>query len=320
MKFKHICELKKGEKVEGFYLLKDINVKLTNGSNNKFLDMTFIDKTGDINAKLWEYKNGYDELFKEHKIVFAKANVIEWKGKLQLKIDTMRLAEDSDDINIEDFVPTAPYDSKDMFEDVLRFKDKIKNEDIQNIVTAVLEEAGPDILYFPAAKSNHHAVRGGLLYHTTTMLKGAEKLSEIYSFLNQDLLYAGIILHDISKMEEMIANSLGIVSEYSVEGQLLGHITMGVRRIERIAKELNVDKEISMLLQHMILAHHYYPEYGSPKKPMIPEAELLHHLDMIDSRMYDMNKALNETNVGCFSDRICSLDNISIYKSKFGRE
>lgn len=320
MKLKFIGEFKKNEKIEGFYLLKDITVKITNGSNNKFLDMNLVDKTGDINGKLWECKNGLEDQFKQHSIIYVKANVIEWKGKLQLKIDSMRLTEESDNININDFIPTAPYDPKDMFEEVLKYIDMIKSKDIKSVVTFILEEAGADILHFPAAKSNHHAVRGGLLYHTTTMLKSAEKLSEIYTFINKDLLYAGIILHDVSKMEEMNASNLGIVSEYSAEGQLLGHIAMGVRRIERVAKELNIDKEISMLLQHMVLSHHYHAEYGSPKKPMIPEAEMLHHLDMIDSRMYDMNKALNETNTGCFSDRIMSLDNISVYKSKFGRE
>ena len=113
----------------------------------------------------------------------------------------------------------------------------------------------------------------------------------------------------------MNASDLGIVSEYTVEGQLIGHIVQGIKMIETASIEVKADKEVSMLLQHMVLSHHYEAEYGSPKKPMIPEAEMLHHLDIMDARMYDMNKALTDTEEGKFSERIWSLDNISIYKS-----
>jgi 3'-5' exoribonuclease len=115
----------------------------------------------------------------------------------------------------------------------------------------------------------------------------------------------------------MDSSELGIVSQYTVEGQLLGHIVLGVNLIDRAGNSIKADKEIMMLLQHMILAHHYEPEYGSPKRPMIPEAEMLHHLDIMDARMYDMQKALHDVNEGDFSDKIYSLDNVSIYKAKF---
>ncbi|HAS74297.1 MAG TPA: CMP-binding protein, partial [Clostridiales bacterium UBA8960] len=109
-----------------------------------------------------------------------------------------------------------------------------------------------------------------------------------------------------------------VVEGYTKEGQLLGHIIMGIKRIDRVAESLNIDPELSLLIQHMILTHHYEPEFGSPKKPLIPEGELLHYLDMIDARMYDMNKALKDTIAEQFTDPIFVLDRRKLYKSKYG--
>ncbi|MGH4121454.1 MAG: 3'-5' exoribonuclease YhaM family protein [Clostridium sp.] len=316
MEIKKISEIKKGDRVEGFFVIKSVDSKVSNNSNtNKYLDFNLGDATGDINAKLWECNEELENTFKQNILVKIKGTVNEWRGKLQLKIEMIRLAEDRDEVKIGDYVAVAPYPPEKMYDDILNYLSKIKNTDIQNIVTNILSDNEEKIMHYPAAKSNHHAIRAGLLYHTTTMLKAGEKLSEIYTFLNTDLLYAGIILHDIGKIYEMNASELGIVSEYTIEGQLIGHIVQGIKMIETASIQVKADKEVSMLLQHMVLAHHYEAEYGSPKKPMIPEAEMLHHLDIMDARMYDMNKALTDTEQGKFSERIWSLDNISIYKS-----
>ena len=316
MEMKRISEIKKGDRVEIFCVIKTVDSKISNNSNsNKYLDFNLGDASGDINAKLWECNEELENKFKQNILVKIKGTVNEWRGKLQLKIEMIRLAEESDEVKISDYVAVAPYSPEKMYDDILDYLSKIKNTDIQNIVTNILSDNEEKLMHYPAAKSNHHAIRSGLLYHTTTMLKAGEKLSEIYTFLNTDLLFAGIILHDIGKIYEMDASELGIVSSYTVEGQLLGHIVQGIKMIETASIEVKADREVSMLLQHMVLSHHYEAEYGSPKKPMIPEAEMLHHLDIIDARMYDMNKALGDTQQGNFSERIRSLDNISVYKS-----
>jgi 3'-5' exoribonuclease len=316
MEMKKISEIKKGDRIEGFYIIKSVDSKVPNNSNtNKYLDFNLGDVTGDINAKLWECNEELENKFKQNTLVKVKGSVNEWRGKLQLKIESIRLVEQKDEVKIGDYVAVAPYSPESMYDDILNYLSKINNIDIQNIVTNILSDNEEKLMYYPAAKSNHHAVKSGLLYHTTTMLKAGEKLSEIYTFLNMDLLYAGIILHDIGKIYEMDASELGIVSTYTVEGQLIGHIVQGIKMIETASLEVKASKEVSMLLQHMILSHHYEAEYGSPKKPMIPEAEMLHHLDIMDARMYDINKALGNTEEGKFSDRIFSLDNISVYKS-----
>ena len=155
------------------------------------------------------------------------------------------------------------------------------------------------------------------MYHVTTMLKAGEKLLEVYDFLNKDLIYAGVILHDMAKIDEMDASELGIVKDYTIEGQLLGHIVMGAENIREAANEVKADNERSLILQHMIIAHHYEAEYGSPKKPMIPEAQMLHYLDDMDATMYDMKKAIDGTQIGTMSEPVWSLEKRKIYKYSF---
>ncbi|MFR1710084.1 MAG: 3'-5' exoribonuclease YhaM family protein [Clostridium sp.] len=316
MENKKIGEFNKGDRIENFFLVKNVECKITNNSTtNKYLDLMLIDSTGEINAKLWECNETIEASIKDNMLVKVRAVVNEYRGKLQLKIEKIRPSTEEDNINIDEFILVAPYKIEDMFETLLDYIEKIENKDIKSITENIISKLSYKLMHYPAAKSNHHAIKGGLLYHITTMLKAAEKLLDIYDYLNRDLLYSGIILHDIAKIMEMESSELGIVSKYSVEGQLLGHIIQGISLIENVAIEVNADKEIVMLLQHMILTHHYEPEYGSPKKPMIPEAEMLHHLDVLDARMYDMRKATKDLNPGEFSEKIYSLDGINIYKS-----
>jgi 3'-5' exoribonuclease len=157
---------------------------------------------------------------------------------------------------------------------------------------------------------------GGLLYHMERMVMTAERVCEVYGNLNRDLLVAGAILHDMEKLNEIEADTMGIASGYSFEGQLLGHLIQGIKTIDRLAEELKIDKEKAIMLEHMILSHHYEPEFGSPKKPLFPEAEMLHYLDMIDARMYDMQETLEATQPGEFSDKVWTLDNRRLYRPK----
>lgn len=314
MSFMKISDFNIDQKIEGFYLIKEIEAKTTsNGSS--YLDMSLSDNTGDINAKLWDCKEEDIAKYSKNDIVKIRGIVDEWQGKKQLRIMLIRLSTDEDRVNIEDYVQTAPYEPDFMYNQMLKYINKIENKDIEKIVLYIIEEYKDKLLYYPAAKQNHHAIRSGLLYHIMRMLMTAEKLTEVYTNLNSDLLFAGIILHDIAKIDEMDANNLGIVSEYTVEGQLLGHIIQGIKMVDSVAMKLGVDRETSILLQHMILSHHYEPEFGSPKRPMIPEAELLHYIDIIDARMYDMEKALSAVETNEFTDKIWILNNRKLFKS-----
>lgn len=316
--FKQVSELKSGTRIDSFYVIKSVLSRVSS-NNKKFLDLVVGDKSGEISAKLWDASNEDEELYKENKLVKIRAAVVEWQNNLQLKIDKIRLVTEEDRMDIKNFVPSAPYEADDMYIIMLDYISKIKNKDIRDIVNYIIDKAGDKLMNFPAAKKNHHSVRSGLLYHITTMLKAGEALSKVYSFLNTDLIYSGVILHDMAKLEEMDASELGIVTSYTTEGQLLGHIVMGTEKIAQAADKLGSDKEISMILQHMILSHHYEPEYGSPKKPMIPEAEMLHYLDDMDATMFDMKKAVDSVNPGEVSDPIWSLEKRRIYNSKFDK-
>ncbi|KLU74970.1 3'-5' exoribonuclease YhaM family protein [Clostridium botulinum] len=310
---KPIEEFQANDKIDGFFLIKSAECR-TASNSKKYLDFTIADKTGEINAKFWNYTEGDEDIYKPNVLIKVRGSVTLWQNNMQFKIDRIRLPKENENVNISDFVPSAPYSPENMYEEMMLYISKIKDEDIKNIINYILDENKHKIMHFPAAKKNHHAVRSGLLYHTTTMLKAGEKLSEVYTFINTDLLFGGIILHDFAKMDEMNSSELGIVDDYTIEGQLLGHIIEGVKNIEVAAQKVGADKEITMLLQHMVLSHHYEPEFGSPKRPMIPEAQMLHFLDVMDASLYDMHKAIGETNKGEFSNSIWSLDKRKIYR------
>jgi 3'-5' exoribonuclease len=312
-----VNSIEAGKKVEGFYVVKAVDCKTTNSNNKKYLDFTLGDKTGEINGKMWECSEAEEKIYSINMLVKVRGTALAWQNNIQLKIEKIRPATEADKLDIREFVPTAPYGPEEMLDTIMGYVNAMENSDIKNIITLMLENNKEKLMHYPAAKKNHHAIRSGLLYHVSTMLKAGEKLCEIYTHINTDLLYAGVILHDLAKLEEMDASELGIVSDYTVEGQLLGHITQGIRNVQLAGEKVGADREIIMLIQHMILSHHYEPEYGSPVKPLIPEAELLHYLDIIDARMFDMRKASAETKVGEFSDRIWSLENRKVYKPTF---
>lgn len=310
---KTIENLKVSDKSDGYFLVKSYDIKTSN-NKKKYIDITFADKTGEINAKLWEYNEKYLQIFQENNIVKARGEVIEWQGKKQFKISKLRGIIENDNINIDDFVPAAPISSDKMYAEINKYIEKIQDVEIKTLVSNIIKKYENKLKYYPAAKKNHHSYKGGLLYHILRMLQTGEKIGQVYDYLKMDYVYAGVILHDICKTSEMDSNELGIVSDYTTEGKLLGHIIQGIKEIEVQAELIGLDKEKSLILQHMILSHHYQPEYGSPKKPMTPEAELLHYLDIIDARMFDFENALKSVNPGEFSDRIWILDNRNVYK------
>lgn len=315
MIYKKISELMVGEEIQGYFIIRALNIK-TSANNKKYYDFTLADKTGEVNAKLWDVKDEYEETFKPGILVKVKGNVTSWQNMTQLKVTQLRVTNDEDDISITDYVPSAPFEADDMYNELEETILSFKNNDLKRLVSEIVSEYKERLMTAPAAKSNHHAIRSGLLYHLKRMIKTGNALCEIYDNVDRDLLIASIILHDIEKINEMNSDDLGIVSEYTREGQLLGHIIMGIKKIDEVAKRLGVDPELSLVLQHIVLAHHYEPEFGSPKKPMVPEGELLHYIDIIDARMYDMDLAYRDVEAGEFSNPIWVLDKRRLYNYK----
>ncbi|MCI8608780.1 MAG: HD domain-containing protein [Firmicutes bacterium] len=318
MKEIFVKELKKDQEIIDFFIVKSVAIKV--GSNGKqYLDLTLADKTGDISGKKWDVSDGeYPALIdiKEKDIVKIKAIVTEWAGQLQLRVQRIRKAAEQDQQKLSDFVKAAPEDPQEMYDYILRAAENFADEELRALCVKVLQDNYQRLLYYPAASKNHHAELGGLLYHTKRMLMTGERVCQVYTNLKEDLVLAGVILHDMEKLNEIEADVDGMASGYSFEGQLLGHIIQGVKSIDRMAMELGMEREKALMLEHMILAHHYEPEFGSPKKPLFPEAEVLHYLDILDARMFDMEDALTGTQPGEFSDRIWTLDNRKLYKPK----
>ena len=314
---KKIRDLAVGDRVDCYFIIKRVDLKTTNLNDKKYLDFIFGDKTGEISGKLWEVPQDVETYFTEGDLVKVRGTVTSYMNNNQFKVDRIRKASDEDGVIPEDFVESAPLKNTDMLRDIEGYLQRIEDQDIHQVVRMALEEKKEKLMFYPAAKRNHHAIRSGLLYHVLTMLKLGDQISKVYPAVNTDLLFAGIILHDLEKINEMDSSELGIVKEYTLEGNLLGHISLGVKNVDRICDRLNTPEEKRMLLQHMILSHHYEPEYGSPVKPMFLEAELLHHIDMIDARVFDFTLAVRDLEPGAISESIFSLDRRRIYKPTF---
>ena len=308
---KDIRDFQKGERIEGFYLIKTLNLK-TSSNNSKYFDLIIADSSGEIDSKIWSIDDSQVDLYKQGDIIKLRGDVTEWMDRLQLKIIKHRNIEEGDETDYRDIVPSAPRSEKEMLAELEENLRAITNQQMRELSMKAFELYKDKLLYYPAAMRHHHAIRGGLLFHLLRMMETAKALCKIYD-ANEDLLITGIFFHDLQKIEEMEASELGIVSGYSKEGILLGHLVQGVREVRKLGSELGTSEEILLLIEHMILSHHYHPEFGSPKRPMFLEAELLHHIDMIDARVYDMKKATRDLQPGEFSEPIFALDRIRVY-------
>ncbi len=322
MKENYIEELKTGMEITDFFMVKSVSVRL--GSNKKqYLDLTLADKTGEISAKKWDINEQEIQSLSEIKegdLIKVKAQVTQWQGVNQLRINRIRKSAVSDGLMMEDYIKAAPERPENMYKYILSVAEDMADEDLKRLCVKVLTDNREKLMYYPAASKNHHAEYAGLLYHIKRMLMTGLKICEVYTILDRDLVAAGVILHDMEKLREIDSNEHGMASGYSVEGQLLGHIVQGVRELDRIGREMDMPREKTIMLEHMILSHHYEPEFGSPKRPMFPEAEILHYLDIVDARMFDMEEALRGVEPGAFSENVRTLDGRRIYKTLYQAE
>ena len=303
--------------VEGFCLVRSV-VQKSNVKGSDYLDFILADAGGEVVAKLWDYSPEQHGSYYPDALVKVRGTINMWKESEQLKIDRIRPVKEGDAVDMSAFVPTAPIAGEVLFDELYRCAEGFRNNDIRMLTQYILRENKEKLIKYPAALKLHHAMRSGLLYHTRTMLQAAKALCDVYEpiypNLNRDLVYAGIMLHDVAKVEELTVGELGLANGYSMPGQLLGHIAMGVGMLARAAAELMVDEKQTVLLQHILLSHHDTPEHGSPKAPMFPEAEIVSQIDLLDSRLYEMYDALSSVAEGEFSERQWALDNRQLYK------
>ena len=302
-----------GAVTEGFCLVKTVAAR-TDVKGSEYLDFVLADSDGECVAKLWNYSRAYHGSFAPDDIVKVRGSVQIWKDNEQFKIDRIRIATPEDEVDMNALVPCAPLDPQAMYDELYGIAQNFADDDLRRLVQYLMRENRDRLLLYPAGVKLHHATRSGLLHHTLSVVHLAERIAALYPFLNRDLLLAGAILHDIGKLVELDTGSLGLAGAYTAPGQLLGHINIGMSMVAQAAEVTMVPPETAMLIEHMILSHHGNPEYGSPRMPMFPEAEVLSVCDLLDSRMYEMRAALESVAPGGFSERLWALDNRQLYK------
>ena len=298
--------------VDCFLLVKASNKK-TSSKGDDYLDMTLADRTGEINAKLWSYVPSLHGDYQPGDIVKVRGTISQYNGADQLRIDKIRHSTPGDQVDTSGLVQTADYSGEDMFGELFFIAEGFKDEELKRLTLTLLSENKEKLLYWPAAFKLHHAIRSGLMMHVLSIVRLAQRVAEVYPFIDRDLLLAGAMLHDIAKTAEYEMTPSGLASGYTVKGNLVGHLAMGAMMIEDAAKRLGIDSEVVMLLQHMVLSHHGEPEFGAAVRPAFIEAELLSQLDMMDARMYEMREATANAANGEFTGKLWSMDNRKLY-------
>lgn len=304
---KTIQTMTPGDEVEGFYILKTATPKVA-ANGKPFLTGAISDRTGAMELKVWDY-TGPLSAADEGTVVKVRGTVGEYRGTPQFTAGRIRPAAEDDPVDVSALVPTAPIDRRRVMEELRETVNTIADPDYRAVAEDMLTAHGNALEAIPAAKSVHHAFLGGLLMHTANMLRLADFLAGMYpETVDRSLLLAGTLLHDMAKEQEFVFSQLGLATDYSVRGQLLGHLVMGAQETAAAAARLGVPEEKSVLLQHLILSHHGEPEFGAAVRPLCAEAELLSLIDAIDSRMEIYRETYETMDADTFSPRIFALE------------
>jgi 3'-5' exoribonuclease len=276
-----------GLAVTTYFAIASLSVRDKKTGGGQYLALTLGDKTGTMEARMWEDFATSIASCSEGCYVKAQGQISKYQGKFQITLTKLRLAASSE-VETADFVPTTAFDVAEMWSELRSYVDAFQNPDLRRLVFAFLDDPaiGPAYREAPAAKVLHHAWIGGLLEHVLTLVRVCRAAAPFYPEVDPDLLVAGAVLHDIGKVREL---SWGTTFSYTLEGQMIGHISIaqGMLR-EKIAALPDFPDKLRVLVEHMILSHHGKYEFGSPKLPMTPEAILLSALDDVEAKMQAM--------------------------------
>jgi 3'-5' exoribonuclease len=269
--------------VTTYFVLSSMQVR-DKKQGGQYLALIVSDKTGSLEARMWDDVADPIELCSEGCYVKVQGDISKYQGKFQITLKKLRLAADSE-IDPKDFQPATTFDVEQMWAELRGYVAAFKNQDLKRLVYSFLddERIGPAFKTAPAAKRLHHAWLGGLLEHVLTLVRVCLAAVPFYPEVDADLLVTGAILHDIGKVRELEWKSS---FSYTLEGQMIGHISIaqGMLR-EKVLALAPFPEKLAMLVEHMILSHHGKYEFGSPKLPMTPEAILLSALDDLEAKM-----------------------------------
>ena len=283
MKKKCVADIKDRDLVDSVFLVKDkILAMAKNGK--PYLTLKLMDKSGEVDAKVWDNADEVGRLFDKNDFLAVRAKASIYLGKMQLILSDLKLVPE-EGVELADFLPETDRDINLMVEELRALIASLADCDLKRLLNAFFDD--PQLLaqyrVAPAAKGMHHVYLGGLLEHSLAVAKLVDAMAPLYEGLNRDLLIAGALLHDVGKVREMTYLR---AFDYSDEGKLIGHITIGVEMLqERISSLPGFPAELGMLLKHMLLSHHGQYEYGSPKRPKTVEATILNYLDDLDSKI-----------------------------------
>ncbi|HUY12800.1 MAG TPA: HD domain-containing protein [Terriglobia bacterium] len=285
MKSQYVEDLEPGARIDTSFLVQSKERKIArNGS--AYLDLTLRDSTGSVRAKLWDCdRSGLD--FEQDDVVSVAGSLEMYQGAPQLTIRRItRLAIDRQDLI--DYLPRSRHDPEQMFEQLLCRIQELPETPLRQLLLAIFTDPEITARYklAPAAVVMHHAFLGGLLEHVMSLLDLADRVCDHYTWLDRSLIFAGLLLHDLGKVEE-INFERGF--RYTTRGQLLGHITIGIEMIQEKLRNLpDFPTPLRDKLLHLVLSHHGKTDFGSPKEPVFPEALVVHYLDDLDSKLQSM--------------------------------
>lgn len=290
-------------------------VSSTKGTTDKglsYLNVTFQDKSGTIEAKKWDASDEDLKTLVAGSVVNVVGIVNLYKNQPQLKIVNVTKV-DPKTVDMNAFARVSPIPLEELKARLDKYLNSFKDKDVEKITKAVISHFYERYITYPGAVKVHHEFGSGILHHSLFMADVADAIAKIYTQVDRDILVAGALLHDIGKTIEY-ENPIAPIQ--TAEGKLCGHVAIGYAEFKRIVDELDIKSEVPLLLEHMILAHHGSLEFGSPVMPATREALLLSEIDMLDSRQMILDKALDTVNEGEFTQRLWMMDDTSFYKPK----
>ncbi len=281
----YVTDIRPGQKVEGHFCVASKSLRKTK-AGSPFLVLVLGDRTGQIEARIWENAQKLNDGFDKGDIIFLEADAVEFNGQCQLKVNSFQVVE-QEDIDPSHFLPVSSCDLEQAWKTCRKAIKRVKDASLR----VVLEEIFQDrrikeaFLKAPAAKKMHHAYIGGLLEHSAGLVELSMLLVDKYQYLDRDILLSASLLHDIGKIRELSWSRPPI--DYTDEGRLLGHITLGMEMIERacLLAKVNPESRKVKALKHVVLSHHGRLEFGSPVLPMTEEAMVFHMIDDLDAKL-----------------------------------
>jgi len=320
MKTPYVKELEPNQSISTFFLVQNKEIRQMK-SGEPYLSLSLSDRTGELDAKMWDNVADVMETFDRDDFVKVKGLIQIFHNRPQLTIHKMRRVGDHE-VEFADYFPASERNPDEMLAQLRGIVAGMRNGRLRGLLEALLDD--PEIArrfkIAPAAKQIHHAYLGGLIEHVLSLCGLAALTASHYRTIDLDLLLTGVVLHDIGKIYEL---SYDRTFSYTTEGQLLGHITIAMRMVaDKLAHFPDFPPRLRTLIEHMILSHHGRLEFGSPKAPQFPEAMLLHYLDDLDSKMECMRQLVDRDRLveGHFTAYNSAIDRSILKKAKFLEE